>query len=56
MQPFYQVDNALTRRSPGTGLGLPITKSLVELHGGEMRIESRPGEGTIVSVLLNAPA
>jgi signal transduction histidine kinase len=52
MQPFYQVDNDLTRRAQGTGLGLPLTKSLIELQGGRMTIESRPGEGTIVSVYM----
>ncbi len=52
MQPFYQVDNDLTRSAQGTGLGLPLTKSLIELQGGRMTLESRPGEGTIVSVYM----
>ncbi|HZS81573.1 MAG TPA: PAS-domain containing protein [Stellaceae bacterium] len=51
-QPFGQAGPATTRSYGGTGLGLPITQRLVELHGGVLRIESRPGEGTTVSVML----
>jgi signal transduction histidine kinase len=54
MQPFYQVDNGITRRYQGTGLGLPLTKSLVDLHDGRMEIESAPKKGTTVSVYLKA--
>jgi len=50
MQPFRQVDSNLARRSEGTGLGLPLTKSFVELHGGHLAIESMPGRGTTVRV------
>ncbi|HTJ65741.1 MAG TPA: ATP-binding protein [Alphaproteobacteria bacterium] len=52
MQPFRQIDNSLARRYQGTGLGLPLSKSLVELHGGEMQIESVAGVGTTVRVIL----
>ena len=52
MQPFHQVDNSFSRRYEGTGLGLPLTQSLVDLHGGTMRIESVLGEGTEVTVQL----
>jgi PAS domain S-box-containing protein len=52
MQPFHQVDNSLSRRYEGAGLGLPLTKSLVELHDATMMIESEPGKGTTVTVLL----
>ena len=52
MQPFYQVDNSHARRYQGTGLGLPLTKSLIELHGGHIRIVSAPGQGTTVTVTL----
>lgn len=48
LEPFRQVDNGLDRKHEGTGLGLPITKGLVALHGGEFVIISRPGEGTTV--------
>ncbi|MDH5513518.1 MAG: CHASE domain-containing protein, partial [Gammaproteobacteria bacterium] len=49
-QPFSQVDSSLARRYEGTGLGLPLTKSLVQLHGGDIRIESAPRHGTTVFV------
>jgi len=54
LAPFSQVDQSMTRRYEGTGLGLPLTKRLVELHGGELVIESAPGEGTTVTVRLPA--
>jgi PAS domain S-box-containing protein len=50
LQPFGQVDTSLTRRHGGTGLGLPLTKSFVELHGGCMQMDSTPGEGTVVTL------
>lgn len=50
--PFVQVDNPDNRRSGGTGLGLPITKYLVELHGGTIRVESEKGKGTSFIVIL----
>jgi signal transduction histidine kinase len=52
MQPFHQVDNSFSRRYEGTGLGLPLTQSLVELHGATMTIESVPDDGTTVTVRL----
>lgn len=51
-QPFSQVANALSRSHEGTGLGLSLCRSLIELHGGELHIESRIGEGTTVMVTL----
>jgi len=51
---FGQVDNRLARRYEGTGLGLPLVKRLVELHGGTITIESALGRGTTVTVLLPA--
>lgn len=44
--PFKQVDPALNRKHSGTGLGLPIAKRLVELHGGTIRVRSQVGRGT----------
>ena len=54
MQPFRQVDSSLARRYEGSGLGLPLTKGLVELHGGRLIIESAPGVGTAARVILPA--
>jgi signal transduction histidine kinase len=54
MEPFAQVDSSFARKYEGTGLGLPLVKSLVELHDGRLRIDSAPGEGTRVVVVLPA--
>ncbi len=54
LEPFAQVDSAFSRQHQGTGLGLPLVKSLVELHGGRLSIESRLGQGTRVTVHLGA--
>jgi two-component system, cell cycle sensor histidine kinase PleC len=51
-KPFEQVESQLTKRHKGSGLGLAIAKSLVELHGGLIRIRSTQGVGTIVLVRL----
>ncbi len=48
--PFGQVENARTRKYEGTGLGLPIVKSLAELHGASFAIDSALGAGTTVRV------
>lgn len=50
LEPFGQVENALTRTYEGTGLGLPLTKNLVELHGGTFEIASEAGRGTAVRI------
>ncbi len=52
LTPFGQVDSKITRGLKGTGLGLPIARSLVMLHGGELRVESTPGAGTRVTIKL----
>jgi signal transduction histidine kinase len=49
-QPFGQVDNRLERRYEGTGLGLPLTKALVDLHRGAIVIDSARGKGTRITV------
>jgi two-component system cell cycle sensor histidine kinase PleC len=46
MEPFAQVDSALSRRHSGTGLGLPLALKFMEAHGGSLSLESTPGMGT----------
>ncbi len=50
MQPFGQVDNRLERRYEGTGLGLPLTRAFVEMHGGVMSFDSARDQGTRITV------
>ena len=52
LEPFGQADTGLSRKYEGSGLGLPLTKGLVELHGGTLTIDSAPGRGTVVTVCL----
>ncbi len=54
VRPFGQVDTSMTRKHDGTGLGLPLTKKFVELHGGRFALASRLGEGTTATILLPA--
>ena len=49
---FGQVDSTLARKHEGTGLGLPLVKSLVEIHGGQFVLTSEPGRGTSAVVVL----
>lgn len=52
MTQFGQVDSGLDRRHEGTGLGLPLTKSLIELHGGTFQLDSVPSKGTRATIIL----
>ncbi len=54
MEPFGLIDSSLSRRYTGTGLGLPITRALVELHRGRFELVSEPGVGTTATVYLPA--
>ncbi len=51
-EPFFQADATMTRRHEGTGLGLPLTKRLVELHDSHLELDSTPGAGTVVRVIF----
>jgi len=50
--PFFRAPDATTQTEVGTGLGLVITKSIVQLHGGNISIESEPSSGTTVVITL----
>jgi signal transduction histidine kinase len=52
LKPFEQVENAQTRSHEGTGLGLPLAKRIVELHGGVLTVSSMLGRGTTVYARL----
>jgi two-component system, cell cycle sensor histidine kinase PleC len=52
LEPFVRLGNPLTAGVEGAGLGLPLAKRLVELHGGSLRIASEPGRGTTVTIHL----
>ena len=54
LSPFGQLENSLARNHAGTGLGLPLSKALVELHGGQLQIDSEKGRGTTVAIVLPA--
>jgi signal transduction histidine kinase len=54
LAPFGQVDASLARKYEGVGLGLPLSKKLVEMHGGSLDIDSTLGAGTTVTVRLPA--
>lgn len=54
LSPFGQVDSNIARKNQGTGLGLPICRSLVELHDGVLEVDSKPGKGTKLSAIFPA--
>jgi signal transduction histidine kinase len=54
LEPFGQVDSSLARKYDGIGLGLPLTRQMVELHGGTLELDSVVGHGTTVTITLPA--
>jgi signal transduction histidine kinase len=52
LRPFGQIDSSLARKYQGTGLGLPLSKAMAELHGGGLELSSTPGQGTTATVWL----
>ena len=52
LSPFGQVNTAMNRTSEGTGLGLPLAKALVKLHGGRLELISEKGKGTTVTIII----
>ena len=52
LSAFGQVDSGLDRKHEGTGLGLPLTKGLMELHGGTLEVKSTKGHGTTVTLIF----
>ncbi|MCF8481037.1 MAG: PAS-domain containing protein [Rhodospirillum sp.] len=52
LSPFGQIDSGLARRHEGTGLGLPLAKSLMDIHGGSLTLHSAPARGTVVTLTL----
>ena len=49
LTPFKQIDSSLARKYEGAGLGLPLARNLMEMHGGTLEVTSEPGQGTIVT-------
>ena len=52
LTPFGQLDNALSRRYEGTGLGLPLARAMAKLHQAELSVVSTPGEGTSIEIVF----
>lgn len=54
LEPFTQIDNAMSRKHHGTGLGLPLVRALMEAHEGRLELESAPGKGTVARLVFPA--
>jgi len=54
LSQFGQIDSSLSRQHPGTGLGLPLAKAMIEMHGGSLDLQSKPGVGTTVTLRFPA--
>lgn len=52
LAPFIQIDSSLSRKHEGTGLGLPLTKRMIELHGGDLTLDSVMGIGTVARLVF----
>ncbi|HEN47293.1 MAG TPA: ATP-binding protein [Mizugakiibacter sp.] len=52
LRRFGQVDSGLDRKHEGAGLGLPLTKGLMEQHGGTLEVKSEKGHGTMITVIF----
>lgn len=52
MHPFRQVSNVMSRKHQGVGLGLPLARRFIELHGGTLALHSEPGQGTRAVLIL----
>ena len=52
LEAFEQVDSSLSRQTQGTGLGLPLVKAMIELHGGALELQSRLGAGTRATLVF----
>lgn len=61
-EPFHQVDTGLARRAPGAGIGLYFCRALIQAHSGTLKLDSKPGAGTVATIelphtrLITAPA
>ncbi len=56
LERFHQLDDSQLNTGRGTGLGLPLTRAMTELHGGQLKLESAPGQGTTVTILFTSLA
>jgi signal transduction histidine kinase len=52
MSPYGQIDSRISRKHQGTGLGLPISRSLAHLHDGEIEVDSEPGQGSRITLVM----